>query len=161
MQRTAQQIVKDLKRSLTERELTISVAESCTGGLIAHLLTGIPGSSKFFHTGYVTYSNRSKSMFLGVGEVDLERHGAVSEEIARKMASGIRKKSGTDFSLSTTGNLGPEALESKPVGLVFLAVSGPKGTKVLKCRFKGTRLEIKKQAALTGLTFLLKEVKRS
>lgn len=160
MQRTAQQIVNELKRSFTERRFTLSVAESCTGGLIAHLLTNIPGSSEFFDTACVTYSNSSKSAFLGIDKKHLERYGAVSEETACRMAEGVRNLSGTDFALSATGNLGPEALESKPVGLVFFAVSGPGRTSSVKRLFKGTRLQIKKGAALTGLTFLLKELRR-
>jgi len=160
MQRTAQQIVKELKRSLTGRGLTLSVAESCTGGLIAHYLTNVPGSSDFFLTGCVTYSNTSKSVFLHVSEKVLRKHGAVSEETARSMAAGILSKTCSDLSLATTGNLGPAPIEGMPSGLVFLAVAGPDGTVVRKRYFKGTRLQIKKQAARAGLALLLQESKR-
>jgi nicotinamide-nucleotide amidase len=117
---------------LTERKLTISVAESLTGGLLADRITNVPGSSAYFERGVVTYSNRSKTELLGVPEEVLKEHGAVSKEVAVLMAEGVRKASGTDIGVSTTGIAGPAGgTDKKPVGTVFIAVSD--GTRTI-CR---------------------------
>jgi nicotinamide-nucleotide amidase len=117
---------------LTERKLTISVAESLTGGLLADRITNVPGSSAYFERGVVTYSNRSKTELLGVPEEVLKEHGAVSKEVAVLMAEGVRKASGTDIGVSTTGIAGPAGgTDKKPVGTIFIAVSD--GTRTI-CR---------------------------
>ncbi|HZA46711.1 MAG TPA: competence/damage-inducible protein A [Rubrobacter sp.] len=116
-------------RLLKDRGVTLALAESCTGGLLAQRLTDLPGSSAYFKEGLVTYSNESKERVLGVpGRLILE-HGAVSEAVAREMAEGARRVSGADFGLSVTGIAGPDGgTEEKPVGLVFVGISGPGGT---------------------------------
>ncbi len=117
---------------LTERKLTISVAESLTGGLLTDRITNVPGSSAYFERGVVAYSNRSKTELLGVPEKILKEHGAVSKEVAVLMAEGVRKASGTDIGVSTTGIAGPAGgTDKKPVGTVFIAVSD--GTRTI-CR---------------------------
>ncbi len=117
-------------RLLTTRKETVAVAESCTGGLIAHLLTNVPGSSAYFERGVVTYSNRSKSELLGVPAALLKKNGAVSAEVAIAMAEGIRKSAKTTYGIGVTGIAGPSgATEGKPVGTVHIAVAGPKETK--------------------------------
>ena len=114
---------------LTERGLTLAVAESLTGGLITDRLTDIPGSSKFFERGCVTYSNQSKTDLLGVPEEMLREHGAVSEQTAVRMAEGVRALAGTNLGLSTTGIAGPDGgTAEKPVGTVYVALSDGKDT---------------------------------
>jgi nicotinamide-nucleotide amidase len=111
-------------RLLQAQHSTLALAESCTGGLLAKLLTDMPGSSEYFKEGLVTYSNESKERLLGVPREMLAEHGAVSEPVARKMAAGARKLSGADLGLSVTGIAGPDGgTEEKPVGLVFVGLS--------------------------------------
>ena len=118
-------------RLLKERGATLSLAESCTGGLLAKRLTDLPGSSAFFKEGLVTYSNESKERMLGVPTDLLVEHGAVSEPVAREMAEGARRVAGADYGLSVTGIAGPEGgTGEKLVGLVFVGLSGPEGTSV-------------------------------
>jgi nicotinamide-nucleotide amidase len=112
-------------RLLTERKQTLSVAESCTGGLIAHRLTNVPGASAVLLAGLVTYSNEAKQSFLGVRAETLAEHGAVSRAIAREMAEGARGQAKADYGLSTTGIAGPSGgTTSKPVGTVFIGLAG-------------------------------------
>lgn len=134
--------------------MRLSVAESCTGGLISHLLTNLSGASQFFDSSVVTYSNESKTSLLGIRASLIKDHGAVSEEVARAMAVAVREKRKTDFSLSVTGNLGPEPMEGKRVGLVYMAVDWKRSTTSKGMVFEGEREEIKYQAALASLRFL-------
>lgn len=114
---------------LTEKKLTIAVAESCTGGMIASRLTDVSGSSNYFERGLVTYSNEAKISMLGVPAEVIEKHGAVSEETARLMAEGVRKLAGTDLGLSSTGIAGPTGgSREKPVGTVYLALADSRQT---------------------------------
>jgi nicotinamide-nucleotide amidase len=118
-----------LVRMLTERGKTVGLAESCTGGMLAHRLTNVPGASAVLRCGLVTYSNEAKQDFLGVSAAALEERGAVSEVVARQMAEGARLKCGVDFALSVTGIAGPGGgSEAKPVGTVFMALADEKGT---------------------------------
>ena len=118
-------------RELSARGLKLATAESCTGGLLAKRITDIPGSSDVFEMGAVTYANRIKTMVLDVPEDMLERHGAVSEEVARAMAEGIRRKAGSDLGIGITGIAGPGGgTPEKPVGLVYIALSDGKETYV-------------------------------
>ena len=107
---------------LQAQDKTVSTAESCTGGLVASMLTRIPGSSSSFHAGFVTYSNQIKSSLLGVSESTLERCGAVSEEVVIEMANGAIERSGSDYSIAVSGIAGPDGgTANKPVGTVWLA----------------------------------------
>lgn len=150
----------DLKTAKTihsifkEKDLTLSVAESCTGGLICHYLTAVPGASSFLTAGVVSYSAESKKRILGIPQRVFSTHGIVSEETARQMAERVRALTKTDVAVSTTGNLGPDVLESKPKGLVFVAVSSKRGTVTKKLQLKGTRAEVKEKAAFAALKFL-------
>ncbi len=120
-----------LGKLLTDRGVTLALAESCTGGLLAKRLTDGAGASAYFIEGLVTYSNESKERLLGVPNDLLVQHGAVSEPVAGAMAEGVRKVAGTDYGLSVTGVAGPEGgSEQKPVGLVFVGVSDEEGTEV-------------------------------
>jgi nicotinamide-nucleotide amidase len=118
-------------RLLTERNKTLALAESCTGGAIAHLITNVPGASAVLLGGYVTYSNVSKQINLGVRAETLAAHGAVSEAAAREMAEGARARLGADFAIAVTGIAGPSGgSKEKPAGTVFLALAGGFGTEV-------------------------------
>lgn len=118
-------------RLLREQKKTVAVAESCTGGLICNRITNIPGASAVLMAGMVTYSNESKQRLLGVSAESLATHGAVSEQVAREMTEGARQRAGTDYSIAVTGIAGPTGgTPEKPVGTVYIAVAGPKGTTV-------------------------------
>ncbi len=144
-----------LGRILVERGYSLSVAESCTGGLIASLITRIPGSSEYFIGGAVTYANWAKREVLGVPERFLRLFGAVSREVALAMASGARKRFSTTFALSVTGIAGPGGgTPEKPVGTVWLGLSTPTETVARKFLFPGSRHEIQTLAAFTALDWL-------
>jgi len=140
---------------LIEKKLTISTAESCTGGMIASALINYPGISEVFLEGAVTYSNEAKHKRLGVKNETLDRYGAVSEETAREMAIGIANTAGTDVSIVTTGIAGPEGgTDEKPVGLVYVGLYVQGQVTVRKCIFSGDRSKIRLQATITGLDML-------
>lgn len=140
---------------LTEKNLTLAIAESCTGGLVTDRLTNIPGSSVYLERGIVTYSNQSKVDLLGVPEDVIGQYGAVSEPTARLMAEGIRKKSGTDLGLSTTGIAGPGGgSETKPVGTVFVALADAEETICWPYAFRWDRRRNKIMAAQAALMML-------
>ncbi len=142
---------------LRERSLTVACAESCTGGLIGHRLTEVPGSSDYFLESAVVYSDRAKARRLGVPAALIEKHGAVSAPVARAMALGIRKTSGADIGLAVTGVAGPGGgTARKPVGLVYVAVARSRGTKVLRNLFSGGRTQVKFQSSQKALDLLRK-----
>ena len=139
---------------LTEKKKTVAVAESCTGGLIASRLTGVPGCSAVFGTGVVAYSWDCKKQQLGVSADTLDTYGAVSAETAREMADGIRRQAGTDVGLATTGEAGPQAAEDKPVGTVFIALADAKRTWVRELHLDAARMDreaIRREAAGNAL----------
>lgn len=140
---------------LKEKKVTLSTAESCTGGLIAKMLTDIAGSSDYFVQGAVTYSNEAKMARLGVKSETLQKYGAVSEQTCREMAEGMRRTSETDFALASTGIAGPGGgTAEKPVGLVYLAVADHNGATVKRCSFSGDRYVIRTRSAYTVLNLL-------
>lgn len=142
-------------RLLAEKDLTLSVAESCTGGLIGHLLTNVPGSSDYFDRGVVAYSNTAKQELLHVPPSILRKHGAVSAETAEAMARGIREISGTDVGLSVTGIAGPGGgRKNKPVGLVYIGYSDASRTLSEKHVFYKDRLLNKIRSAVAALDLL-------
>jgi nicotinamide-nucleotide amidase len=137
---------------LKQRRLTISLAESCTGGMIGSRITNIAGSSEYFERGVVVYSNASKTELLGVPQDLIERHGAVSREVGAAMAQGIRTAARTDIGLSVTGIAGPGGgTEEKPVGLVYVALASSGGVKVDEHRFSGNRDQVRVKASQTAL----------
>jgi nicotinamide-nucleotide amidase len=134
---------------------TLSVAESCTGGLLAQRITSVPGSSKYFIEGVVTYSNDAKTRALGVEPILLLEHGAVSGPVAEAMAEGMRRRASTDFALSITGIAGPEGgSEEKPVGTVFIALAGEDKTEHRKFTLPGDRNLIRWRASQAALDML-------
>lgn len=137
---------------LKDKKAMVSTAESCTGGMIAHQITLIPGSSEWFKGSVVAYSNEVKQKVLGVDEQMLIRHGAVSEEVVRQMAEGVRKVIGTEYGVATSGVAGPSGgTPEKPVGLVWIAVAGPEKTIAEAFRFSSDRERNITRAALTAL----------
>jgi PncC family amidohydrolase len=139
---------------LAGKGLRVAVAESCTGGLIASRVTDVAGSSRYFDVGFVTYSNRAKEVLLSVPPEMLEAHGAVSHEVAERMAHGVRNATGADIGLAVTGIAGPGGgTAEKPVGTVYLGLSDGKGLFARKYRFHGNRQEIKRQTADAALRF--------
>jgi nicotinamide-nucleotide amidase len=138
-----------------EKGLTLSLAESCTGGLVAKRITDIPGSSAYFLEGVITYSNAAKIRTLGVSPQLLEEKGAVSSEVAMAMARGMRKLTGSDISLAVTGVAGPEGgSEEKPAGTVFVAMATNSGCQAKKYRFSGERCRIRAVASFMALNWL-------
>ena len=154
-------LARGLGRICKRRKVEVSVAESCTGGGLAAAITRISGSAKWFDRGFVTYSNGAKKDLLGVSQRTLRKFGAVSEPVAREMARGALRHSPSDVSVSITGIAGPTGgSRSKPVGLVWFAWAARNGPVQARAfRFKGNRIEVRKQAvavAIQGLMDLLK-----
>lgn len=151
-------------RLLTEKERKVAVAESCTGGYLAKRITDVSGSSKVFECGVCSYSNRIKHQLLGVSEQTLEEYGAISEQTAAQMASGVRKLSGADIGISVTGNAGPTADEGKEVGLVYIGVDSPKLTQVFTLHVnrkdQDARETIRYLASSHALSLILKAAER-
>ena len=140
---------------LAQQGKTIAVAESCTGGLLSKLLTDIPGSSKYFTYGWITYSNQAKISELGVPADMIHEYGAVSGQVAESMARAARKKAGTDYAISITGIAGPTGgTEQKPVGLVYIGVDSENGCDTKRCFFHHDRRFIRLRAAHTALNIL-------
>jgi len=152
--------LEKISSELIKQKKKISTAESCTGGLIAHFLTNISGSSNYFERGVISYSNNSKIDLLNVSEDLLEKNGAVNKEVACAMAEGIRKNSNVDIGLATTGIAGPTGgTVEKPVGLVYIAISTSEKTFVKKFNFTGDRLENKTSTLNAALVMLYEELK--
>ena len=140
---------------LLEKGYTIACAESCTGGLLTSCLTDVAGSSAYVKGSVVSYTNEVKHGVLGVSQKLLDTVGAVSSEVAAEMAEGVRRVIGSDIGVSVTGLAGPGGgTAEKPVGLVFIGISDSSGTNVIKCIFKGSRVEVKQQAAQRALQLI-------
>lgn len=144
---TAREIVK----ALTERGETLAVAESLTGGLLSDAIVQVPGASRVFMGGIVAYDEGRKVTLLGVRQETLDQYTAVSRQTALEMARGARQRLQTDWALSTTGYAGPDGDD---VGLVYVALAGPKGETARECRFAGDRGEIRNQAVQAALHLL-------
>jgi nicotinamide-nucleotide amidase len=140
---------------LAQLRQTVVVAESCTGGLLAKLITDIPGSSRYFLCGWITYSDEAKTRDLGVPRELIGTHGAVSEQVAGAMAGGARRNANADFALAITGIAGPDGgTEQKPVGLVYIALSSRNGTDISRFIFSHDRSLVRLRAAQTALDLL-------
>ena len=142
-------------QALTEKNLTVATAESCTGGLVAAKLVNYPGISAALHEAHVTYANEAKIKYCGVKKETLEQYGAVSEQTAREMAQGLRERSGADIAVSTTGIAGPSGgTKDKPVGLVYVGCADAHGVRVEKLTLTGSRERIRNLAALRALDMI-------
>ena len=148
-------IIQCIHTQLRNQAKTIAVAESCTGGQLCSLLTSLPGSSDYFLLGVVTYSNKSKVMLLNIPAKTIAKYGAVSRQIAILMAKNIRGKTHADFGLSITGIAGPAgATPAKPVGTVYVCLSGKNKNICRKFNFSGNRKNIRKKATQNALRLL-------
>jgi nicotinamide-nucleotide amidase len=154
--RDGESLEETVVKLLTERKQTLAIAESCTGGYLAHRITNVPGSSAVFLTGYVTYSNDEKTRLLGVDPHLISKHGAVSEEVVRAMAEGARKRANATFALATTGIAAPgDGKTEKPIGLVFIALaSDGASTTVRNFLFPDDRPTFKELATQAALEML-------
>jgi PncC family amidohydrolase len=149
-------IINKISNELKKHHLTIATAESCTGGLLAHIMTNVSGSSEYFDRGVVSYSNQSKIELLGVPKDLLQKHGAVSKEVAAAMATAIRQNAQVDYGLATTGIAGPTGgTKDKPVGLVYIALSTREKTVVKQFLFSGDRLINKESTCTAALELIL------
>lgn len=150
-----------IHQRLTERGLTLAVAESCTGGAIASKFTAMAGASQYFLAGVVSYSNEAKRDILGVRMEDIEQYGAVSEEVARQMAEGARRVAGSDYAIATTGIAGPAGgSEAKPVGTVWMALATPTATYAQMRNSGNDRGQVISRATAYALDMLYDELKR-
>lgn len=150
-------LVAEVATLLREQRRTVSTAESCTGGLIAKLLTDVPGSSAYFLAGVIAYSDAAKECLLGVPGELLQRHGAVSRQVAEAMALGCRARSGSDYAISVTGIAGPSGgTPQKPIGLVFIAVAHRSSCRTVELRIDSSlsREQIRESAACRALEML-------
>jgi len=143
-------------RLLTEKGLSLAAMESCTGGLVTNTITDLPGSSAYFKGGLVAYSNEAKTAYRVAPEL-ISNHGAISREVAQAMAQAARLYLKADIGVSTTGIAGPEEVEGKPVGLVYIGIDNSKNSRVIKGNYPGDRLRIKRLAT-TATLFELKKV---
>ena len=151
---------EELVKALADKKMTVSTAESCTGGLISKLITDVSGSSNVFGYGFVTYANEAKMKILGVWDEALSQYGAVSRPVAVLMSRGARRVSKSDIAVSVTGIAGPGGgTAEKPVGLVYISLSTPDGTICRKCNFSGTRDEVRRQTAEFALNLALEYLK--
>ena len=135
---------------LIKKKITTSIVESCTGGLISSIFTSKSGISKIYNLGLITYSNESKISILGISSSFLEKHGAVSKEVAKAMCNKLKKLTKSNLCISTTGIAGPYgSSKSKPVGLVYIGILYNKKITIYKKIYKGNRVQIQKQTAKT------------
>nr|ADC35841.1 competence/damage-inducible protein CinA [uncultured bacterium 89] len=145
---------------LRKSNATLTVAESCTGGVLAERITSVPGSSAYFWGGFVTYASRMKTDWLGVPVETLEKFGAVSHETAEAMAIGARRRTGSTFALSVTGVAGPDMQDNAPVGMVYVGLADANGCQVVNRQFLGDRTRIREFAAQMALDLLRKKISK-
>lgn len=147
--------MKDLVGLFTEKKLTLSCAESLTGGLFAHTITSIPGVSKLFKGGVVTYWNEAKANVISVSKETIDEYGVVSSECASEMARGVKNLFNTDVAISFTGNAGPTSMEGKPVGLVYIGVIIKDTVFTFEYMFEGDRNQIREACVKQGIKKIL------
>lgn len=146
-------------RLLNKYNLTVTTAESCTGGMAAARIVNVPGASEVFNEGFITYSNKAKRKLLDVSKSTLKKYGAVSDQTAREMALGAIMAADADAAIAITGVAGPDGgTEEKPVGLVYISCCIKDEVTVEECHFHGTRAEIREQAAVSALDLLRRSI---
>jgi PncC family amidohydrolase len=152
-------LVERLQEICLEKGLLVATAESCTGGLVAHLITSVPGSSGYFRGGVVSYADDAKRLLLDVGQEVLAAHGAVSAQVARAMAVGVRVKLGVDLAVAVTGIAGPGGgSEAKPVGLTYVAAADERGVEVRRFVWNGDRAANTEASARAAIELLLARI---
>lgn len=152
---TRKTVLAHLARQLTKKKLTISVCESCTGGMLSSMITDTAGSSKYFVGGVIAYSNEVKRKVVGVKPATLKKYGSVSAEVVKEMARGVRRKLITDIGIAITGIAGPTGgSKQKPVGLVYLGIASKQKISVKRLLLKGSRDTIRKKACKEALHLL-------
>ncbi len=149
-----------LFKLLKENGLTISVAESCTGGLVCSRLVSNPGVSEYFKEGFVTYSNKAKRRTLEVSKSTLKKQGAISGQVAKEMALGAAVNTDSDIAVAITGNAGPEAEEDKPVGLVYIGIYCQGKVKAFEYSLEGEREDIRQQASTEALMLCCETIEK-
>ena len=155
----ADNLLEQVSARLLAQNVTIAVAESCTGGLLGHWLTNVPGSSGYFLGGMICYSTASKRDLLGVSDETIRRYGAVSGETAQEMAARVRALFGANYALAITGIAGPAPGEAgEPVGLVYVGFATATQALVESHHWTGSRIENKESAARAALTLLLRHL---
>jgi nicotinamide-nucleotide amidase len=155
-----QTMAEAVGRELARQRKTVATAESCTGGLVAKLITDIPGSSDYFTQGWITYSNKAKVEQLGVSQKLIDKHGAVSEQVAAAMATAAKRIAGSDFAIAITGIAGPGGgTEQKPVGLVYIALSSDNDCQTERLMLSGSREMIRTRAAVSAINMLRLKLK--
>jgi nicotinamide-nucleotide amidase len=148
-------IIRQTHKYLIKNRKSLAAAESCTGGLLSFLLTSLPGSSAYFMLGTVVYNNRAKHDILGIPLALINKHGAVSQEVAEAMANAVRRIAKTDYGIGITGIAGPSGgTKIKPIGTVFIAAASNNGYICNQYCFKGSRSLIQRQSALAALHLL-------
>lgn len=158
---TLEDLIETVSETLISKEMMLVTAESCTGGLIAKLITDRPGSSSVLERGFVTYSNEAKIELLGVSPETISTYGAVSNQTALEMAQGALKKSRADISISVTGIAGPGGgTDDKPVGLVFIGIADKDHSGSFEGCFDGSREDIREQTAIEALSIILNHITR-
>jgi PncC family amidohydrolase len=151
-----------LGKLLFERKLTLATAESCTGGLIGHWLTNVPGSSEYYIGGVVSYAYEAKVRMLGVSWDLLKAHGAVSAPVVKQMAKGVRELLSTDLGLSVSGIAGPGgATPTKPVGYAWVGLSSPDGEEAFELQFHGDRIRNKESIAQRALELVMEHLEKT
>lgn len=144
----------EVLKKLSIAEKTLSTAESCTGGLIASTITDVPGASKVFVGGVVVYATEMKHKLLGISD-KVFNYGVISAEMAEAMSVAVRSLTGSDYSIATTGNLGPDTMEEKPRGLIYIAVATTEKVYVKELHLQGDRLSNKIEATFEALKLLI------
>ncbi len=153
---TVFELSKKIGKILASKKLKLSVCESCTGGMLGSILTRIPGSSRYFQGGIIAYSDKIKKEIVGVKAATLKNYGAVSVEVAKEMARGVRKRLRSDIGIGITGIAGPSGgTKRRPVGLVYISVSNRKHVFVKRFLFKGNREQIRKKTCREALFLLI------
>lgn len=153
---TEKSLEGEIGELLRQRGLRLATAESCTGGLVGHRVTNIPGSSDYYLGGITAYSNEAKQRLLGVQPGTLQAHGAVSRDTVLEMAQGARRVVGAEIGVSVSGVAGPGGgTPGKPVGLVWIGLSTPQGDWAIECLFHGSRVENKEASAQAALQLVV------
>ena len=148
----------EINKLFRERGLTLGSVESFTGGMFAKEITAVSGASKFYKGGLVTYATEEKARLLGISKDDIEEYGVVSQQIAYQMAENGRDLLDVDVCVSFTGNAGPEAMEGKPVGEIYIGLSSKDGTFVFPYMLKGTRNSIQEEGVRNALEIIKEKV---